>query len=258
MDISLKQIKALRTKKTRDESGLFIAEGARVVAEIPQSWGVRAFVCSEGYRAAHAECVEAYKKRAECVVVPDGRFASLSDTETPQGVMAICEKKTFALDASPSDRPLVLFCENLSDPGNVGTLIRTAAAARADRVVLSAGCAEAYSPKVVRASAGAVFHIPVIENADTEETFAYLRARGVMVIAADASGTVLPYALDLRAGCAFAVGSEARGLSDTAKAAADALVRLPMDERAESLNASVAGGILLYEAVRQRNVCDVV
>ena len=240
--INLKLVKSLKTKKGRDEHGLFIIEGAKPVAEIPSNWHVCAYICAESY--AHVP--------AKAIVVSDSRFASLSDTVTPQGIMAVCKKQTFELEDVLSENPFVLIGEVLSDPGNIGTLIRTAAAAGADGVILSEGSGDIYNPKTIRAAAGASLRIPVIEQVNLKELIPKLKALGIKVLATHLSGEFSPYDVNLQQGCAILVGNEARGLSDEISALADVCVKLPMARDVESLNASVAGGVLLYEVLRQR------
>jgi len=240
--INLKLVKSLKTKKGRDEHGLFIIEGAKLVAEIPPNWRVCAYICAESY--SH--------KPSEAIIVSDSRFASLSDTVTPQGIMAVCEKQEFKLADIASDNPFILRGETLSDPGNIGTLIRTAAAAGADGVILSNGSGDIYNPKTIRAAAGASLRIPIIEKADLNAIIPILQKRKINVLAAHINGEVSPYGINLKQGCAIVVGNEAHGLSEEVSALADVRVKLPMARDVESLNASVAGGILIYEVLRQR------
>ena len=234
-------MKSLKTKKGRDEHSLFIIEGAKLVAEIPDNWRIRAYICAESY-----------PHKDNAIVVSDSRFASLSDTVTPQGIMAVCEKQSFKLDDIISNNPFILIGETLSDPGNIGTLIRTAAAAGADGVILSESSGDIYNPKTIRAAAGACLRIPVIEQANLSVIIPKLKARGVKILATHLKGEISPYEADLQQGCAILVGNEAHGLSDEISALADMRVKLPMARDVESLNASVAGGILIYEVLRQR------
>ena len=243
--INLKLIKSLRTKKGRDELGLFIIEGEKWIYNIPKDWTVITYVCSELYSQ------ENKPRLSPLITVSNQKFSGLTDTITPQGIMAVVKKRVFTTENLPLDNRTYLIGERLSDPGNIGTLIRTAAAAGAGAVILSPGSGDVYNPKVIRASAGTSLLIPVIENALLTEIIPILKKRGVLIAAAHLKGAVLPYELDLSHGCAFLIGSEAHGLSVETAALADASVKLPMARNVESLNASVAGGILLYEAVRQ-------
>ena len=220
-------------------------EGEKLVAEIPIEWNIRTYVCAESWK-------KTLDFRAPVLTVSDSRFLSISDTTNPQGIMAICEKRTFTLDHLPTQNSFLLIGEYLSDPGNIGKLIRTAAAAGVDGVILSAGSGDIYNPKTIRAAAGAILHIPVIEGANIEEIISFLKHQNVLIIATHLGGSVLPYELDLCQSCAVLIGNEAHGLSNSVSNLADVCVRLPMNPNTESLNASVAGGVLLYEVVRQR------
>jgi TrmH family RNA methyltransferase len=247
-------LKQLKTKKGRDETGFFIIDGATNVAEIPSGWEVVRYVFSQSYAAAFQPEVTRYKKTAPAEILRDTLFESYAPTLTPQGIIAVCKQRKYTADdlnrLTKPDSFFVL-CESLQDPGNIGTLIRTAAAAGASGMVLSEGCADLYNPKVLRAAAGAVLRLPVVTDAPLLKTYALLKHK-LPLYAAHPRGNVLPYDLDLKKGFCLLIGNEARGLSNETITKADALVRLPMVNNTESLNASVAGGIILYEAVRQR------
>ncbi|MCL1863598.1 MAG: RNA methyltransferase [Defluviitaleaceae bacterium] len=243
-------LKHLKTKKARDESGLFIIEGEKFIAEIPYHFNIVHYIASRKYADTHD--LTPYTSRARCDVVRDSIFQSLADTVTPQGIIAVCEKIPHSLDTILCDTAFILMGENLNDPGNVGTLIRTAVAAGTSGVVFTAGSCDIYSPKVLRAAAGAVLRLPIVDNANPNEIFDALAAASVPIFAAHPRGDALPYDTDMRRSLCLLVGNESRGISDAARAAAHALIRLPMTADTESLNASVAGSILLYEAVRQR------
>lgn len=145
-----------------------------------------------------------------------------------------------------------VIAEEMNDPGNLGTVIRTAHAAGADGVILSKGSVDLYNPKVLRSTMGSVFKIPVIQNADLAQVTDLMKRSGISIYAAHLKGKKLLYELDLKNGCAFMLGNEARGLSDKAADMCDELVKIPMPGNAESLNASVAAAVLIYEMVRQR------
>lgn len=246
----MNRIKYLKTKKGRDEWGQFIVEGEKAVNEIPDHWNIFYYACAERY--ANACDLSVFKKRAPCVTMRDSLFDAAADTVTPQGIMAVCDQKRYEMSAVLKPDCFLLMGECLSDPGNIGALIRTAAAAGADGVILTEGSGDLYNPKVLRAAAGAVLRIPVITDVALEPTVLRIKQAGVTVYAAHLKGAVMPYELDLQKACCFLIGNEAHGLSDIAASLADLRVRLPMPGGTESLNASVAGSLLLYEAVRQR------
>ena len=246
----MRELKQLKTKKGRNETGLFLVEGEKFVAEIPDIWQVRRYVIAE--RFAESRDLSLYKTRAPVETVRDSLFDSLADTVTPQGIIAVCEQKHWELSQLMTPGGFILIGERLNDPGNIGALIRTAAAAGAGGMVLSADSGEIYNPKVLRAAAGAALRLPIVTGAALPETIGELKQAGYAVYAAHHRGDTLPYALDLRGNFCWLVGSESHGLTAEAAAMADAWVRLPMADDVESLNASVAGSVLLYEAVRQR------
>jgi TrmH family RNA methyltransferase len=247
----LKKIKTLTAKKGRATQGLFMVEGEKFVREIPSDWLVDYFIVSASYLAAKGSVSE-LEQRAATVWLEDDYFKQLSDTQTPQGIVGICEKKEYRLADMLSDHCLLLLGEALSDPGNVGAFIRTADAAGADGVIFTSGSAEIYNPKVIRAAAGSIFHLPLLENTDGTAVINRLKRNGVLCVAAHLQAEQLLYHLDMKKACCVMIGSEARGLTDALSESADKRIKIPMHPRCQSLNAAIAGGICLYEAVRQR------
>ena len=184
---------------------------------------------------------------ARVTLLSDALFRSLSTVDSPTGIIAAV--RTPEAKAAPADADLVLLLEDIQDPGNVGTLLRSAAAAGAGHVLLSAHCAFAWSPKVLRAAMGAHFGLNIVEGADLGDFVA--RYRGTSVALAIRGETSL-YDLDLRRPTAILVGNEGAGLSQPLQAAAKVRARIPMPGRIESLNAAIAGSLCLFESVRQR------
>lgn len=248
---NFKRLNGLKSRKNREKEGLFLVEGERFAAEIPQECGPEYFILSESFY--HAHDTAQYEKRAETLCLPDALFGALSDTETPQGILAACKRLEWEEgDIFRKEAPFLLLAEGLQDPGNLGTIIRTADACGVDAVFLSRGCVELYNPKVLRATMGSLFHVPVFQDVSLEEAAEKLRKRDIPLYAAHLRGEVPPYDLDLEGACAFLIGNEAKGLSEHGAALCSKWVRIPMPGKAESLNASVAAAVLLYEAVRQR------
>jgi TrmH family RNA methyltransferase len=243
-------IKLLKSKKGRRETGRFIVEGGIMLHEIPENWMVYYYACSKSYADTHD--LAPYKRRSPVEIYKDSLFDSFCDTVTPQGVLAVCGQKRYSVESIIKPGAFLLMGECLSDPGNIGALIRTAAAAGVNGIILSRGSGELYNPKVLRAAAGAALRVPVIEDADLFENIKLCRQNQISVYAAHPKGDALPYDVNLSKGCAIVLGNETRGLSNELTALADARVQLPMPGGTESLNASVAGSVLLYEAVRQR------
>ncbi|MDR2938973.1 MAG: RNA methyltransferase [Clostridiales bacterium] len=249
----IKQVKYLRTKKGRYEHNLFIVEGARFVDEITGGFNIKYLVFSQTFTQKN----ETGGYHHEYYIVSDKLFNELSDTFAPQGILAVVEQKQYSVDNLSKGNSFFLIAENIQDPGNLGTLIRTADAAGADAIFLSGNCVDVYNPKVVRATAGSIFHLPVIENNSLDILIGHLKRNGIKIYAAHLKGKKYPYEIDLTENIAILIGNEGNGLSEYVSRKADLLLKIPMLGMAESLNASVAGGILLYEVVRQRinNLC---
>jgi RNA methyltransferase, TrmH family len=174
-------------------------------------------------------------------------LAALTETVTPQGVVAVVAAPATTLDDVLRRRPrhVVLLVE-AADPGNVGTVIRTADAAGADAVVLTSGSVDPYGGKCVRASAGSLFHLPVVSGIAVDKAVTDLRAAGLQVLATTTDGTDLDDIADLHRPTAWLFGNEAHGLSATTTALADRTVRVPIHGRAESLNLAAAAAVCLY------------
>lgn len=245
-----KELKALKTKHTRDKKGLFFAEGERLVSSVPRDI-IEYIVYSEGGE-------KSLKSRLNMSYLPsytlsDRLFSEISDTVSPQGVLCVCRQFSASVDDILNKKPeFIVVCEEIQDPGNLGTIIRTADAGGASGIILSKGCADIFSPKIIRGAMGSVFNIPILTGAHMGETIAMLKDNGIQILAAHLKGSITPYETDLKKPTAILIGNEARGLKDETADKADVLVRLPMLGGAESLNASVACGILIYDVVRQR------
>ncbi len=185
------------------------------------------------------------------IAVRPGVLDGLGDAVTSQGVLAVAEAPSLVLPAGLAENPLVLVLVDVADPGNVGTLLRAADAVAATLVVVTPGCADVWGPKVVRASAGAVFRVPLAE-APVDVVLTWLGALGVAPWATVARGGVEPASADLSGPVALLLGNEAHGLPPELAAAAAGRLTLAMPGRAESLNVAMAGTVLAFEAARQR------
>ncbi len=190
--------------------------------------------------------------RAPWALVDEHAMAGLSDSVTPSGVVAVCRFLDVGADRLFGSARLVAICADVRDPGNAGTVIRTADAAGADGVVLAGSSVDAYNPKTVRASAGSLFHLPVAVEPSAEDAVRAARAAGLTVLAADGAGELDLYAAGpvLAGRTAWLFGNEAWGLPDELAALADHRVRIPIHGRAESLNLSTAAALCLYESAR--------
>ncbi len=235
----------LRDRKARDEQHAFVAEGPRVVAAAFEAGAPVEAVYLEG-----TPPIATVARRAGVPVIelPADAADRIGDTRTPQPVFAIVAKPRIGLEALTAAN-LVLVGTRLSDPGNVGTLMRSAAAAGATGLGLGPGSVDAYNPKVVRASAGACFAIRTVEGVPAVEILTTLGAQGLRRIGAAASGGRAPDEIDLSVPTAFVLGNEAHGFG--ADVPVDEVATIPM-RAGESLNVAMAGTVLLFEAARQR------
>ncbi len=243
-----KDIMKLKNKKHRDKKGVFTAEGLRFVGEIPEDVFVEEYIVSEGFADE-----DVMRKGVRVYTLAENLFKQLSDTESPQGIIAVCRKKEVDVKEALSDKNgLYVIAEQINDPGNLGTIIRTADAFGAKAVVLSKGSVDLYNSKVLRSTMGSLFHLPVITDADIKETIDTLKTNGIKVFAAHLKGVKTPAQADFKCGCAFVFGNEARGLEDETASLCDEYIKIPMAGKAESLNLSVAASVLMYECLRQR------
>lgn len=249
----LKMIRQLNTKtKARREAGCFVLEGKKLFEETPPSLRRGVFM-SESFVKENPEIYVAGECDTE--IVADRLFASVCDTKTPQGILTVAAfpKWNLADLTEGPGEPLILVLESVQDPGNVGTIIRTGEGAGVTGILLGEGCADLYSPKVIRATMGSIFRVPTVRAADLSAAIRKLGAYGVRSFAAHLDGKNEYTEEDYRKGTAFFIGNEGNGLSDELTDEADCLIRIPMEGRVESLNASVAASLLMYEARRQRH-----
>lgn len=248
----IKKLASLKQKKSRQKYKLFLVEGIRFIDEIPDNWEIEQYVVSESFEKKYFNKIKQLKSKSKVYTVTDSIFKSISDTDTPQGIIATCIQKNFNISDVICDNAFLIIADNLQDPGNLGTIIRTADAAGATGVLLSQNTVDLYNPKTLRATMGSIFHIPIIQNIDISETILDLKSNNITVIASSLKAITTPYLVNLKKSVAVIVGNEANGVDENILNKADVLVKLPLVGRAESLNVSVASGILLYEIVRQR------
>lgn len=181
----------------------------------------------------------------------------ISLEKNPQGVIAVCSYPKVEFSTVINSKPtFILILDEVQDPGNAGTLIRTAAATNVDAVVLIEGSVDVYNPKVLRASMGAVFRIPVIPSVPAHTVIKQIKLNRMNIVSADNNGSITHYQANFRDKAALVIGNEGRGVGDAMSGAANTQIKIPMERGVESLNAAIAGGIIMYEAYRQRTVGD--
>lgn len=246
----------LHRRKARERQGLFLAEGIRTVEELLDAGHLRLRGALVSPALATGERGGRLRQRLEEAGVPvhevaERDFASAAGTEAPQGVLVVAEQPALTLDALGErlgDRPVrLLVLDGVQDPGNVGTLLRSAAGLGADAVIALTGTVDLWSAKVVRSAMGALFHLSTVGDT-AERVRAFLTARRIVLWGADGAG--VPVATAAAAApdrLALAVGNEGAGLSTAVRASAERLVAVPSSGLVESLNVAVAGSILLYE-----------
>ena len=282
----VKEVANLKQKKYRTESGTFFAEGLRAVEEAVQYADVTELFYTEAGRLDEvlkaagnvpADTKEksgnmnnvnhnnagTAKKRNEAsngirmYQVDEKVMAKLSDTKAPQGVLAVIRTPEQNLrqlrpgTASDNNAPVIIL-DRVQDPGNLGTIIRTADAVGALGLILLEGCVDAYSPKVVRASMGSLFHLPVVQDVTAEEALTWCYRNGYEPAATALKNAQNVYKADISKKMAFLFGNEANGVAEELQAAAETRFFIPMAGLAESMNVAMAAGIILFEGLRQR------
>lgn len=250
----VKLVKQLKDKKFRDRHGLFLIEGPHLVEEALKSGSVFEFVLFS--EKAPKETVAAIEEKDIPSHFVDSRtMKDLSDTENNRGVVGVVPKFSYSMrDIKRESKQPIVVCDGIQDPGNLGTIIRTAAAAGCGAVITSSDSVDVYNPKTVRSTGGALFHIPVIEGENIESGLKLLSSAGFNVFCAEPSGGKDLYLTELTKKFAVVVGSEGRGVKPAVRCLCDGAITIPISKTTESLNAAVAAAVILFEAVRQRDL----
>lgn len=233
----IKLLRSLKQKKGREETGLFLAESDKCAAEALNDAQVQALLTTQ---AQHPLVTQAEQKEVRVILVSQAVMEAVSDVKTPQSAIAVVQKRQSSLP----EQGLFVALEDVADPQNVGTILRTADAVGAAGVLLSGKCADYTSPKAVRAAMGSTFHLPIEVAEDFCGRLSALKKAGVRLLGGHLRGVeAMPGA---RENLCVIIGNEARGMSENAAQLCDYLVKIPIYGKAESLNAAVAAGILLY------------
>ncbi len=255
----MKEISQLNRKaKTRYERRVFVAEGMKMCMEAPKKdivamYVSESFIAKEGNR----ELLAGYSYET----VSNRAFAAISDTKTPQGILCLVKMPKYRMEdlmkgrtkeGAKAKQALILVLENIQDPGNLGTMIRTGEGAGVTGLLMSQDSVDIFHPKVIRATMGSLYRVPFYVTPDLPGAIQRLKSWGVMAYAAHLEGSVEYSQPDYRRPTAFLVGNEGNGLSPQAARLADCQVKIPLEGNVESLNAAVAAALLMYEARRQR------
>ncbi|MCC8104619.1 MAG: RNA methyltransferase [Clostridiales bacterium] len=277
----VKDLIQLRKKaKERNERDVFVTEGPKMFRETPSERLLETFISESFYRKEQ----KLFDDGRPVTVLSDRVFESVSDTRTPQGVLCVVRQFHYQLEdlmgrrpAMASDAgtsraitafeagdsmcqtgnakvsaPLLIALENLQDPGNLGTILRTAEGAGVTGILLGPGCVDIYNPKVIRSTMGSIYRVPFYYTEDLRRDLQALRQKGVRWYAAHLEGSVPYDEISYNGPAGFLIGNESRGLTQETAALADQSIRIPMCGQVESLNASVAASLLMYEANRKR------
>lgn len=249
-NVQVKNIAALLKKgKERQAQGAFVIEGRKMFEEAMRDGLLQKAYFSETY---FKENYETQAPSCAYEVLSDAVFASTAETVTPQGVLAIVKMPEYRLEQMLNANAPLLLLEDIRDPGNLGTMLRTAEAAGVGGVILSREAVDIYNPKVIRSTMGAVFRVPFLYADDFIGLLSLLKKEGVHVLAAHLKGTKNYNEADYSGRVGILIGNEANGLSEEAANLAEEKVLIPMAGEVESLNAAVAAALLMYEAARSR------
>lgn len=267
----IKQLILLRDRpRTRSDSGLFTAEGIRMFEEAPVDRIREIYVSQPLWEEMEKEdrypliwkklllCAE--RGTAPEIVTPEV-FRRACDTQTPQGILFVMEQAAYCLEEAieragqrqrQGGRPaLFLLLEDIQDPGNLGTMLRTAEGAGADGVIMSKGTVDLYNPKTIRSTMGALYRVPFFRVETLQEATGLLHRQGIRIYAAHLKGKQYYDEISYREGGAFLIGNEGNGLREETAREADTLLKIPMEGKLESLNAAVAAALMMYQAAGQ-------
>lgn len=252
----VKQIVQWQNKaKERRRDGIFLAEGIKMFEEAPENRILEVYVSQDVEEKLKSHpSIHEKMLRTGYETVSSEVFAKISDTRTPQGILTVIkrfEHKLEELFLQPN--PLFMILENLQDPGNLGTIVRTGEGAGVTGVIMSEGTVDIYNPKTIRATMGSIYRVPFLYVNDLSEIMQKLHDRDVHTYAAHLKGSIYYDAFPFKGPTAFLIGNEGNGLSKELADMAESYLKIPMEGQVESLNAAVASALLMYEAHRQRN-----
>jgi TrmH family RNA methyltransferase len=239
----------LSDKKFRKKHNLFIVEGKKQVKEITKYWNIKQIFISEKQK----NDIKIYDFK-NIIMLPEHLFNKLTSTESPQGILAVVEKKQYNVKKIIESTGLFIILENIQDPGNLGTIIRSADSFAAKAVFVSKGSADIYSDKTLRATMGSIFHLPVINEIDIEYILNLMKNRQIFIFGTSIKGKKYLNNARLPIKSAFVIGNESNGLTTRTENLANKLIKIYMPGRAESLNAAVAASIIMYEATKKKQL----
>ena len=252
----IKHVKKLKEKKYRDQSNEYVIEGIKLIKEALQEKVQinQIVICEDCEKSGIISDDLKYEiAKQECIYVPQNIFKTISEVSTPQGILAVVQKNSFDDEFSEIDysEDIIVALDDIQDPGNLGTILRTVDSVGLKQILVSKGTADSFNPKVVRSTMGAIFRVKIIECENLSETLKQVKKHKYEVMATSLQTTNSIYDIDYNKKV-IVIGNEANGVSKEIQEMADEKAKIPMLGKTESLNASVAAGIVMYEYVRQK------
>lgn len=260
----VKRIVQLQEKsRARINENVFIAEGIKMFEEAPPDRILELYIEEKLYESVKNEKLfskikECFDKGIPVETVTEEVFEKMSDTRSPQGILCVLERFSYNREQIVQDaverrdgkgqRPLFLLLEDIQDPGNLGTMVRTAEGAGADGIFMTRKTVDIYNPKTIRSTMGSLYRVPFAYTDDFEEIIGLLHRKNIRVYAAHLKGTQYYHEIDYKEGSAFLIGNEGNGLKEETAGMADCYLKIPMEGQLESLNAAVAAALLMYQS----------
>lgn len=244
----------IKKKKVRDAEKVYIVEGIRMFKEVPKE-ELREVYVSESFYKKEKDVIEEVLQGSSVKpeLLTDSVYAHISDTKSPQGILCVIDQKEYTLEKIiREDNPHMIVLEHLQDPGNLGTIFRTAEAAGVTGIIMDKGCVDIYNPKTIRSTMGAIYRVPFVYVDDLHLAINKLKEKDISVYAAHLEESVDYDEPDYTKGCAFLIGNEGNGLTKETADLADSYIKIPMAGQVESLNAAIAATVLMFEVSRQR------
>lgn len=239
--------------RERRRDNVFVVEGLKMFEEAPVG-AIRKVYATPAFCEKHiSDAVSKKLRQTDLEQVSEEVLAKMSDTQTPQGILCLVKMPEYTLqELLQNKNGVFVVLEDLQDPGNLGTILRTGEGAGIAGVIMTKNTVDIFNPKTIRATMGSIYRVPFVYVQDLGEAFLKLRAADISVYAAHLKGEQYYDAFDYTKGCAFLIGNEGKGLKEGTAALADTYVKIPMAGQVESLNAAVAATLFMYEAARQR------
>lgn len=250
----VKQVIQWQSKtKERKKNKVYLVEGFKMFEEAPVEQILEVYVSEEAAGKLQASVQDKLKKTGYEVVAAD-LFRKMSDTQTPQGILTVLRQPGYSLeDLLSAEKPLLVVLENLQDPGNLGTIVRTGEGAGITGVIMSEQTVDIFNPKTIRATMGSIYRVPFVYVKDMADTLQKLHEKGIHTYAAHLKGTTYYNDFSFKEPTAFLIGNEGNGLRKETADLAEQYLKIPMEGKVESLNAAIATSLLIYEAHRQRH-----